>query len=534
MMSEQAERLERWARDRGVIHDPPVDVPAAAGEGGPGQLPRLQLPGNGVELRTFARRLGEILKTKEVYRRDRVLVRANHKALRMDPITPHALRTVAEEWVAFYAERQTIQGVFQIASSMTLDVATAVVQAPVFLDQIPEVARINPVRQPVFRSNGVLALLPEGYDAESRVFTFRSGIAYDEAIGFGDAVRYLDDLLGEFPFADVCAQTGQSRSKAVTLAGMLSMFAGGMLPGNVLRPVLVYTSNSQRSGKSLLAKLALVPLFGTFAPQAWSDNKEEMRKTLDSEALSASPYIIFDNLKGHVHNAALESFLTAPSWKGRVLGSNQMFQADNITSVFLTGNQLSVSTDIAGRSLWVELWVDQADPQERRVRREIDEEWLVVPKNRREILSAMWAIVREWDARGRPAGVGGLVGYGAWCRLIGGIAREVGWGDPLHAPKLDIAGDNQLEDMTDLAVHLLGESQTCEYAFGEIVSIARENNLFGWIIPEEDDDLKPREKSVLGKMLRSYEGRIFHKGDVKVRFGQRGRKRTRRYSVTRL
>lgn len=532
-MSEQAERLERWARDSGVIHDPPEDGRGAGNDGPTGQLPRLQLPGAGVELRTFARRLGEVLKGKEVYRRDRVLVRANHRALRMDPVTPHAMRTIAEEWVAFFTERQTIQGVFQLASSMTLDVATAVLQAPVFLDQIPEVSRINPVRQPVFRGNGRLALLPEGYDAESCTFTFRSGIGYDEGIKFHDAVRYLDDLLGEFPFADVCSQTGQSRSKSVTIAGMLSMFAGGLLPARALRPVLVYTSNSQRSGKSLLAKMALLPLFGTFAPQAWSENKEEMRKTLDSEVLSASPYIIFDNLKGHVNNATLEAFLTAPSWKGRVLGCNQMFQADNIASVFLTGNQLSVSTDIAGRSLWVELWVDQADPQERRVQREIDEQWLADPKNRRDILSALWAIVKEWDARGRPRGEGGLVGYGAWCGLIGGIAREVGWGDPLHAPKLDLAGDNQLEDMTELAVLLLGEAQTSEYTFAEIVEIARGHNLFDWIIPDEDE-LKPREKSMLGKMLRSYEGRIFHRGDVHVRFGQRGRKRTRRYSVTRL
>lgn len=532
-MSEQAERLEQWARDSGVIHDPPQEGQVGGREGTPGQLPRLQLPGAGVELRTFARRLGEILRTKDVYRRDRVLVRANHRALRMDPITPHAMRTVAEEWVAFYTERQTIQGVFQIASSMTLDMATAVLHAPVFLDQIPEVARINPVRQPSFRANGRLVLLPEGYDRESGTFTFQSGIEYHEEMRFFDAVRYLDDLLGEFPFADVCSQTGQSRSKAVAVAGMLSMFAGGLLPGRALRPVLIYTSNSQRSGKSLLAKMALLPLFGTFAPQAWSENKEEMRKTLDSEVISASPYIIFDNLKGHVNNATLEAFLTSPSWKGRVLGSNQIFQADNIASVFLTGNQLSVSTDIDGRSLWVELWVDQADPQERRVKREIDEEWLSDPRNRRDILSALWAIVKEWDARGRPRAEGGLVGYGAWCGLIGGIARELGWGDPLCAPKLANAGDNQLEDMTDLAVLLLGEVQSREYTFAEIVEIARAHNLFDWIIPDEDE-LKPREKSMLGKMLRSYEGRIFHRGDSHVRFGQRGRKRTRRYSVARL
>src|SRR5207245_1056417 len=101
---------------------------------------------------------------------------------------------------------------------------------------------------------------------------------------------------------------------------------------------------------------------------------------------------------------------------GRLLGKTQMFEAANASTIFITGNDLSVSPDIKRRSLEVTLFVAEADVQARQVQHPIDDVWLLNPQNRRDILNALSAIIRNWADAGKPLATKNLrVGYQRWC-----------------------------------------------------------------------------------------------------------------------
>jgi hypothetical protein len=144
-----------------------------------------------------------------------------------------------------------------------------------------------------------------------------SGGYYDDGMSFEDGVTYFRTLLAEFPFADwreLNDGTKESRSQAVHMSAMLSQAAPLLISRDSSRPGYLYNSNSQRSGKSLLMKIAIIPVNGRMASQSWSKD-EELKKTIDAEVLRASRYIAFDNVRSHTHVASqvLEGFMTSAS-----------------------------------------------------------------------------------------------------------------------------------------------------------------------------------------------------------------------------
>jgi hypothetical protein len=353
---------------------------------------------------------------------------------------------------------------------------------------------------------------------------------YDDSLSLEDAGVYLREHLNEFPFADWREGSDgvmQSRSQAVHIAAMLSQFAGRLIPREALRLGYIYNSNAHGSGKSLLVKLAIVPPNGGMASQPWSPKDEELRKVLDAEVLRASRYICFDNVRAHVSSPVLEGFMTSPRWTGRLLGKTQMFEAANTATIFITGNDLSVSPDIKRRTLEVRLFVPEADMQARQVKHPIDDVWLTDPKTRRDILSALWAIVRYWGDSGKPLATKNLkIGYERWCQVFGGLVQFAGFGDPLAPPEgLDEEYDTDTETadvwslVKGLAERILtGDERRCEYTFQEVVNIAHQLELFDWMLDGKDvteysNDgfpirkdfmLKPDSRSRFGKLLKRY------------------------------
>jgi len=54
----------------------------------------------------------------------------------------------------------------------------------------------------------------------------------------------------------------------VQIGAMLALFAGGCVPSEASRMGFVANANAQRSGKTLLVKLAAAPVYGRFKPKA--------------------------------------------------------------------------------------------------------------------------------------------------------------------------------------------------------------------------------------------------------------------------
>jgi hypothetical protein len=122
--------------------------------------------------------------------------------------------------------------------------------------------------------------------------------------------------------------------------------------------------------------------------------------------------------------------------------------------VLLTGNNCNIGTDMQERLLMCDLYVEDADRQERDtdIPKEhiLDDVWLSRPENRRDILSALWTIVRHWDAAGRPQATGRpRRGFDEWCYIFGGMVEFAGFGDALATPELENCGDSEGTDFAD-------------------------------------------------------------------------------------
>jgi hypothetical protein len=341
-----------------------------------------------------------------------------------------------------------------------------------------------------------------------------------------ESTDYLRWILREFPFGDwkmVDDGSGepvkQSRSQAVQVGAMLSLFCMALIPKGANRMGFIYNANSQRSGKTLLAKFAIMSVCGVFKAQPWKGNEEDLNKVLDSEMLAGSMYICFDNVRGYMGSQTLEGLMTAPQWTGRVLGKTQMFTAENRMNLFITGNDCIVSPDMAHRCLICDLFVEQGDVQERQVENLIDEVWLMERENRRNILSALWGLVRSWHDAGRPTasslGYKPRLGFERWGEIIGGIVGHAGFGNLLEKVQLEAAGDSEERNIRKLIERMRDDSPRNdektgreEYQFQQIVDFCHEDGLFDYILDGRQTDghykLNSKSLSKFGLCIKKY------------------------------
>lgn len=544
----------------------------------------VRLPCEGYPDSRFQMEVGGILKHNGVFRRDRLPVVINRETSAVEPMSAKRFRTYCEKHMItakfhWNPKSNGGQGDWdKVPKTMNTDTAASCLESDWFIDQQRLIRRVNPVRMPIIRRDGRIELLPYGYDVEARIFTVQSDIKIDESMPLDTpkdgtkrgARDILNDLMREFPFGDYKEDTpanreagtvGLSRSKSVHVANMVSLFAAGLLHELVYRLHFCYVANAQRSGKTLLAKTAIVPIFGPAKATPKPESEDDLRKRLTTAAQVAAPYLFLDDLDGMLRSQSLNAFMTAPTWTDRKMGSHEELVATKETVVIITGNNLSLSTDIANRTLRCNLYTEEFDAQTRTIQRVIDEEYLARPGVRGEILSALWALIREWDRAGRPKGKRVLRGFEQWCEVFGGIVTNAGFGDPIEQPPSDdFSGDQEAADMMTLVQVLVADMERLkdlasledgkkpeplkkkEFTFEELVAAAQGNDCFGWMMGgttkknEEGEEyvvLDQRSKSALGKLFAAkYGGRKFRLKDGRVvQFGKRGRNRHRKYSV---
>jgi len=457
--------------------------------------PKVELPGDGRSISAFARDLARILQACGIYQRGGLAVVVNKDGDGLEVITPQMFRTLVEKYVVSFCVRRRNHMTMTLVRTMSADHAQGVLSAPQFLDRLPKVERVTTARLPVMRDGGAIALLPEGYDRESLTLTIQQ-CEYDETMSLTEARKVIDDLLGEFPFAD------DGRSKAVAISAMVGIFAAGLLPRGALRPVFFYLANGEGAGKTLLAQCAIMPVHGRVKTSGGPRDEAEIAKELLTAVIEGRSYFLLDNCKGHLASAQLEAFVTSSLWSGRVLGESRSFNAENNVAVFITGNGCTVSPDMRRRSLTVELFMEDERAEDRHFKRVLDETALLAMRS--PILAALWALVRAWDAAGRPKPSRKHASFPRWAEITGGIVEFAGYDSPLMTPDIASATDVDGADMRELVELLTDEPVT----FDSLVSLSIERGLFERLIGS-DGNLKPSDKSRFGKLLTRYDRRIF-------------------------
>lgn len=541
------------------MDDEPPSPPETGGGGGghhgkPGPAVFIELPRVGRPDSAFAREAGLVCKANGVFRRDTVPVLVNRESGSIDVLRSETFQTFIEETAVTYkakwkkGEDGEMEEIRQ-PTTMPLAVAKTTLASHHFIYQQRSLERVNLVRQPVMRTDGRVELLPIGYDSETGILTRESNVVVRDDMTLEQANALLVDLHQEFDFAGWNRERNRSRDLASHIGAMLSFYGASLLPPLASRLGALYNANSHRSGKTLLFKLCVAPVLGRVRVRSMPKNDEEFRKMLDSAALNASPYIILDDVGGNLRNNDLNAFMTSAYWSGRVMHTQKEFEVVNRSMVFITGHSLSVESDLAGRLLQVKLHLEEADVRERRISRVIDDEYLARPSVRGDILTALWTIIREWDKAGRPRGKTRMGGFEKWCEIFGGMVDFAGFGDPCERPPDDGDADSEFEDMMALVkavADLIEEdNKSVELTFSQILEMAVEGNCFAWIIEgrwiERRDEprtyeAKPKTQAILGRLFaEKYGGRTFVLDDGRrVRFGKKGKNRSRRYEVVLL
>jgi hypothetical protein len=231
-------------------------------------------------------------------------------------------------------------------------------------------------------------------------------------------------------------------------------------------------------------------------------------------------------VSGYLKSPALEALITSTIVRDRVLGESKNQDIANVMTTIITGNNLSLSSDMRRRALVVELFLEQARAEDRQIKNPLDD--AKIAKIRPKILSACWALVLSWNQKGRPNPKKMLQAFLGWSEIIGGILESADFASPCIIPELKNSGDKDFQDMKKMVERIKPDQK---FPFKDLVEWVADYGLFENLIPAENDD----EKTAAGKrkrfsdLLRKYNGRSFPEGQRFVIEGET--QKTRRYLV---
>ncbi len=420
---------------------------------------------------------------------------------------PYGFRTDLEAICAPYVEvevKDAKTGKKQTERSfrtIPINLSRTILASKDFLQELRPLLGFSNVRLPIRRPNGRIELLAEGYDEWSGVLTISGpGAEYTHIThSLESASAYLRGLLSEFCFIE----TDKERAISVAIAGMLTLYCRLLLGAHALKPAFLYTANAEGAGKTLLAKLAIIPVLGSCPTGTMPKDEDEFRKRIFACALVDAAVLFIDNVIGHLRSPALASFVTSPIIQDRLLGVSRLISLEHNAVAFITGNQATYSPDIRRRTLTIELFLAEMRSEDRTITHPLDDG--VIFAKRTEILAALWTLVDTWANADQPKGGISHASFPQCSELIGGILEHAKFASPFTDPHTELSGDTDTRDMEKL-VDLLAPGK--EFTYDELLEYCRSYGLFERLIPAHGDQ-DAKQCSKFGNLLKSYgKGRI--------------------------
>jgi hypothetical protein len=222
-----------------------------------------------------------------------------------------------------------------------------------------------------------------------------------------DALAMLWHPFREFPVVDPV-------SVGVLISALLSAALRPTLP---TCPAYGLDAPSAGTGKTLIAKcVGALSTGGDVAVLPPAKDEEEWRKRLFAGLRCGDTVLLLDNVREPLGNAAIDSFITSPSYKDRILGESTTQELPNKALFLMTGNNLVLTGDTYRRVLIVRLDAQQEQPFTREFAfNPLDE----VINNRQQMVVAALTIVRAYITAGRPkAAPGRIASFELWDDLV--------------------------------------------------------------------------------------------------------------------
>jgi hypothetical protein len=290
------------------------------------------------------------------------------------------------------------------------------------------------VTSPTMRRDGSVLQEP-GYDRESGLLYIPRGTyaRVADVPSKVDAVRARNRLLevvDDFPLSELAS--------AGWLALVLTLTARDLIEGST--PLFGIDAPVPGAGKGLLARCAhLIPYGVDIAHMSLPPDDEEMRKQITTLLLSGDPAVLLDNVGIQIGGDSLESLITAPLWKVRLLGKNEDSGALVPRLVVVAaGNGLQFVGDMGRRSVRIRLDTPHESPEERDdythpERGGADRLLAWVRANRTTLVIDALTILRAWHVEGRGGEVKPWGSFESWASTIGRCVQWLGLPDPTLA-----------------------------------------------------------------------------------------------------
>ena len=281
------------------------------------------------------------------------------------------------------------------------------------------------VEAPIMRPDGTIFDAP-GYDAKTRLY-YRPGEDFDVwAIpatptmdDTREAIRLLDEAVGEFPYED-------GASAANTLALMLTPLVRQAVNGPV--PLALIDKPQAGTGGSLLAETIAIIGSGRTAEMLGAPrDEEEWRKQITAKLAAGTTMVTVDNVEGALYAPSLARALTARTWTDRVLGRSETVTVSQRATWIATGNNIQLRGDLPRRCYWVRLDARESRPWQRENFKHPDLlGW--VTKNRGRLVHALLTLARAWFAAGKPkaSDLPRLGSFEVWAETVGGMVAFAG------------------------------------------------------------------------------------------------------------
>ncbi|MCP4609766.1 MAG: hypothetical protein GY845_13750 [Planctomycetes bacterium] len=271
---------------------------------------------------------------------------------------------------------------------------------------------------PVLTLDGEFISEP-GYHRNSGIYYTGKPVAHRGSQTLEAATTVLcDDLLGDFPFVD-------DTSLAHAIAMLCIPFVRAAIDGPT--PLHLVDSPTPGTGKSLLVDTCVIPFTSQgVATTTGARDVDEWRKKITSLLIAARIHVLIDNLTGKLDSPALAAAITSRTWEDRALGTQTLVHLPQRMIWIATGNNVTLSSELARRSIWIRLDAKSERPWEITSFRHPNlASW--ARQNRLLLQRSVMTVVQGWldagqpDFRGKPLG-----GFESWSNVIGGLLDVAG------------------------------------------------------------------------------------------------------------
>ena len=360
------------------------------------------------------------------------------QVLGLIPINADSLITFLEEDFKFYSTEHNGKLIKSIGSNLAKVILSSLDQ---FKTKLPVIKRLFPVPIP-YLIDGKLSFPKRGYDSTHFSFMPFNTPEIDPNMPLDKAKEILNHIYEEFAFT-----SEQDRVNAI--AHLLTPFCRGLFTSETSRPPLfIYMANRERSGKDYAAGVVSIVYEGEAiedtAVSKENSNDEEFRKKIFAVLSSGRSIFHSANNKGFINSAELEGLITREYHRDRKLGANVEYTFPNVLTISMSANTgLSYTPDIQYRSVFINLFLAIEDPNERTFKNPTLHQW--IKEHRSEILSVLYALVKNWHEKGMPACSKPFASFPEWMRVVGGILEAAGIGIPTQNDTLNSIGGNREE-----------------------------------------------------------------------------------------